>query len=379
VSELGRVLSVDEHVEGSVAAATASIGGATITVEDPTPFPEEGGTLTHTDATEVDHDYTFTAADLETGVLTLSGTLAAAVALDDPVRLDPLAVTREAVVALEDADDAPILARVPHSLVSWFSPGVRSLEDQEAALVAERRPGDWVVTDVLGRAYASMGLDVTDIRNDDGVPLLGGDPRKGVPYAVFGLGTESVILRAENMGPVDASGSGALPVGGSGNLRKIGVGGIDTGGIDLTISAPVKLDITANVSVINQEATACNVRLYVLITEAVGSGSFPGRQATNHLLADNGTARHCQVVKSRVVSIDAAPDNERVFKVWWALAQDSAGGIDAFVRNLEMTIRMSYAPGLATATEPDREPQWGTSVGSDVTGQYQVAEGDDVI
>lgn len=357
MTELGRVVEVDEQIAGSSATAVSNIGAGTITVEDPMPFAEEGGTLRHRSSAGVETVYDFTATDLDTGVITLDGTLTTAVAVDDTVRIDPLTITRQAVVALEDAPDAPILGRVPHALVPWLPPGTRSLLTQESVRMRERAPGDWFVEDVLGRGSASLGVDVIDVVNEDGVPLLGGDPRKGVATVIFPQGVELLLGRAENRGPVDCSGSGALPTGASGNVRKIGEGGIDTGGVQLILQAPVKIMVEMRASVVNDSGVAFNLRLYCLVTDTDTAEQFPGGQTTQGVGA-SGT-QHTQISKGRLFGVaDPTEDDPRSLRVWWAFNQDSASGKAVTVRNMEMNITVSAANSLPSAADPEREPAW---------------------
>lgn len=348
----GRVLSVDEYIVGSIVVTAASIGESTLTLETVEPFSDEGGTvLIETDTADIEIAYT--TVDDDTDVMTLASTLPAAVAVDDRVRVHPKAMERHAVVAPQDGEGAPIIALVPHHMIPWLRAGIRDDEDQEACIVRETDPGEWVVDNVLGVQYADMTYRSVDWSNEHGLNLMGGDIGSDTASSLFGLAVESVELFAENKGPVDIN----IPHF-TGVVRKIGEGGIDTDGVLVTIDRPVKITCEAYASVENTDSTGYNARMYVLFVEPSTSEQFRGRQATNWCPATD-TGHHRQVFKSRQVYFNASPDAPRSFRVYWGFQQDSGSGKTATIRNMGMTIRVSYAPGVPTDTEPDREPQWG--------------------
>lgn len=145
----GTVVLVEEQIAGSELIATASIGASTITVDNPTDFTAEGGTLI-IDPDGVPETKAWTTIDEVTGIITLSGTLASAHAIGDRVYPQPYQIERFANVALEDQEEL-LVARVPHSLYDRLPVGLRdeALSEMELVELQKGTDGELVVSDVL--------------------------------------------------------------------------------------------------------------------------------------------------------------------------------------------------------------------------------------
>lgn len=106
---------------GSGLVANAAIGAATLTVADPTDFEENGATL---DLGGI--EYTYSKADMQTGVITLATTLTVAALVDDPVLTLTATggIAQEWTLEYESADGAePDMAIIPQEMIPYFVPG----------------------------------------------------------------------------------------------------------------------------------------------------------------------------------------------------------------------------------------------------------------
>lgn len=354
MSEVGRVLSVEELLPSTNVVTAALAGETEVEVEDVAPFAEEGGTL-EVLGTAGRQSYTYGPPDDELNILTLDDPLDDALEVGDEVRV-PAAVSRYASVALDDAPDVPVLARIPHSLIGRLPPGVYDEDDLDAVAIREATPGDWRVTDVLGREFARAGFAETDWRNDRGVVLIGGDLENGVAEGIFGAGVIVPEFVAANNGPVDTS----FPAGGGGALRRIGRDGVNSGAIAITTDFPATVSISAEASVLNgDDDDGWNVRFYIVAIDPVLDITSVGRQGTQWCQAGDLTAgRHRQVSRSRQYRFDASPDDPQTRNFWWGFTNDTGVSHAAQVRNMAMTLRVSYAPDIATSEEPERAPAW---------------------
>lgn len=197
--QTGRVLAVENYTVGSVAAADAAAGVEVLEVTDPGAYDEAGGSVRITTDT-AEFVVAYESVDDVTGLMTLTGGLTAAVAADDPVAMEPRAVERTAVVALEDATGTPILAVVPHNLRLLVPEGVRGPGDAEAVLVEEYLPGTWRVADVLGlEPTLSIGSD--PLIRPDGFPRV-----KAYRTLDFNVGTNTDRIMGFNVIEKDTDG-----------------------------------------------------------------------------------------------------------------------------------------------------------------------------
>lgn len=370
--ETGRVLSVNEDLAGTTLAADAAGSATEILVNDTEGFDEDGGRLR---VLSVNGNATFGYVPDDDAVsLRLDAALGFAVTAGEEVRLEPLSIERYALVGLEDAPDAPILARVPHGLIQRLPAGIRDESDREAVSLEEAGPGAWVVTDVIGRGSASPGYFETDWANEYGVQLLGGQLGDDVPFGLFGAAvvTPDIVISYE--GPSAAI---AIPKSGSGTLRKIGQGGDTADPLALTLTFPTKITCNGHLSVSNlSDTVAWNARLFLLAVDTDTGTFYQGRPGTDFCGAGDGTnGRERQVVNDRQVFFDASPDAPRHLNWWWALQQDSADTThSAIVTHAKMTLRISYAPDVPTTDQPNRSPAWTDE--PDLIAAYKRAEGD---
>lgn len=150
----GTVASVDTAPLGDNLTAAAAIGDTVITVDDTTDFDgENGGTVTLGGVL-----YGYTTIDDDTGAISLASPLTAAAAVDDRVDVwdaaaGAAAVECRALVSMPDDVDAgdTIDAVVSIALVPLLPEGIRDPGTGETVTL-EERDGEWVVTDVRGKA-----------------------------------------------------------------------------------------------------------------------------------------------------------------------------------------------------------------------------------
>lgn len=150
----GTIASVSTVTLGDVLTAAASIGATTVTVDDTTDFDgENGGTLSLDGVL-----YGYTAVDDDAGIITLASPLTVAAAVDDRVDVwevaaGTAAVECRALVSTPDEVDAgdTIDAVVSHALVPLLAEGIRDPGAGETVTL-EEQAGEWVVTDVRGKA-----------------------------------------------------------------------------------------------------------------------------------------------------------------------------------------------------------------------------------
>jgi hypothetical protein len=362
MSETGRVISVDESVRGSSLAEDVLVNDVQIVVESVDDFEEDGGVLTVNGVR-----YAYTTPDDATLTIPVATQTLAAVE-GDPVLIYPQPVARYAQVVLEDAPDVPIAALVPHALVGRIASGLEAYGDFDAVEVVETSAGSWEVRDLLGRRYARSGMNETDWRNSKGLTILLGDPESDVAEYWF-TGAEMV---AEFVGPASVP----LPNPGS-TIRRVGRGGQGSNPVSITVDFPAKVTLAGVASVENGTATDCNVRLYLLAVDTADDSNMAGRQATQFVNGDDLTNnRHRQISNQRQLTMNGTPDDPLTYTFWWGFQQDSATASRAMtLRNLKMTLRVTYAPDLPTTESPERAPQWTTF--ADTTEAYTNVEGND--
>lgn len=361
MTETGRVLSVEEQLPGSTLSATALAGDEALSVASTEDFAEGGGTLQVRSGSTV-QIIDYGPPDDVALTLPLLTPLESAAEESDEVSL-PGAIERYAAVALEDAPDEAILARIPHSLIQKLPAGVRDLDDLDAVRIREEKPGLWVVEDVLAREFARVGIAETDWRNGKGLYLVGGDPQGG--EGLFGVGVISAEMVAENAGPVATT----FPLGSSDTWRRIGRIGVNSGAIQVVTDFPAKVTLSAVASIINTSGDDWNARLYIAAINPDTDEEYRGRQGTNYCPGGDGAAspqRHRQITNERQIFFDASMDSPTTMNFWWGFSRDAGASGSVSVRNLKMTLRVSYAPDVpidadtpaAIEVDEDREPRW---------------------
>lgn len=350
--DVGRLLGVEEQLLTTTATADTIVGATEIPVADTAPFAEDGGTLT-VHSTLGTQTYVYTAPDDEGLVLPITTPVTVAIREGDDVSV-PAAVERYATVRLDDAPDVAVLARIPHALVGRLPAGAYAEDDQDAVVITERTPGNWEVTDVLGREFARAGLADTDWRNDRGVRLISANLETDVAEMLF----SSWDFTAENAGPVNTS----LPASVSDSYRRVGRTGPASGAIAVTTDFPVKATVNAQASVLNGNDTdGFNVRFYIAVIDPDTDDLTLGRQGTQWCnQGDQTNGRHRQVTRSRHLWWDATPEAPQTRNFWWAFTQDSGTSKNVQLRNLQMVFRLAYSPDFPVPgdTSDERSPTW---------------------
>ncbi len=382
MTEVARLISVEETLPSSTVLIAAFAGEEVLALEDVAAFAEEGGTL-QVNGTAGLQTYAYGPPDDEANTLPLLTPLTDDVEEGDEVRV-PHALTRWASVVLDDAPDVPVLARVPHSLVGRLPSGVYADSDLDALTIAESAPGSWVVVDVLGREFARPGYADTDWTNSKGIKLIVGDGETDTAELLFG--THEMV--AENRGPEDTT----FPPASGGTWRRIGREGVGTGSVAVTTDFPAKVTLSGVASVINSSGTDWNVRFFLAAINADTGDEYLGRQGTTICQGGDGTApqKHRQVTNERQFFFDATPESPTRINFWWGFQQDTGASRSASVRNMKMTLRVSYAPDVPTdddpvtgtpgtetgTADPDRAPKW-TSF-ADTAESYVRVESNDL-
>src|SRR4249920_958022 len=116
-----RITSVEERIVGSSLVADTSIGAGSITVSDGTDFDLTGSLMIGAETPA------YTDVNEDTGVITLTGTLASTHTADDPVYVYPLTQERIAYLVAGDnpEDEEGMAARIPHALWDKIPVGIR--------------------------------------------------------------------------------------------------------------------------------------------------------------------------------------------------------------------------------------------------------------
>ena len=363
MKETGRVLSVEEEVIGSTVLVNTALGATELAVESTDDFEEAGGQLQIVNGHDI-QTIAYGPPDDEGATLPLLSPLTAAVEAGDEVSL-PGTVRRYAAVALEDAPDEAIFALIPHSLIQRLPAGVRDLDDLDAVSILEDTPGYWVVDDVIGRELARVGIGQTDWRNGKGLYLAGGDPTAGEGF--FGVGVISAEMVAENRGPVATN----IPLGSSNTYRRIGRTDAGSGAITVVTDFPAKVTLSGVASVINSSSVDWNVRFYLVGVNADTDEEYVGRQGTQFCNGNDSPSKHRQVTNERQLFFDASVDFPTRMNFWWGFTRDAGTSTlsqgACTIRNLKMTLRVSYAPDMpidtdstpgAIENDPDRAPAW---------------------
>lgn len=159
-NEQGLVLEVSLRHTGDEAAVDSALGASTITVYDTANFSETGGQLMVNNLI-----YTYLSADPDTGIITLSGTLTAAVLATDRVYAYPLAEEKWAMVKLTYEPEA-ISVRIPHSLTDKIAEGIRD-ETKQESVILEMVDGQWTVKDVF---YKAPTINIGYVSSDGSAP-----------------------------------------------------------------------------------------------------------------------------------------------------------------------------------------------------------------
>lgn len=155
----GMLVEVTVTNRQSHATQAQAIGDGTVTVEDPTQFAETGGSL---DIAGVGYDYT--AADPDTGIITLATNLTAAVVEFDPVSVVAGGQVAQDFNAIVDfGEGANVTVEIPYALRSQLSEKaydpplpVKVSDDLTTLLgVDGQQPGDMQITDDSGNVIWS--------------------------------------------------------------------------------------------------------------------------------------------------------------------------------------------------------------------------------
>lgn len=151
-TEPGRILSVAREPLGSGLSVAATVGASSITVDDPTPFDESGGSLL------LDGNvYAYTSVDPVADVITFAPgvtMLTAPGAGELAQDYDPVLglVTAETIAHVEvnaGAGGDAVTAVVDHSLIPLLVPGERGATGESVTI--EQRGLQWFVSEVHGQ------------------------------------------------------------------------------------------------------------------------------------------------------------------------------------------------------------------------------------
>lgn len=181
-----RIAAVEERVLGSGLVSNVSIGGGTLTISDGTEFDLTGQVLLGSEV------LTYTNIDEETGVITLSGTLAANHSADDIVYLYPLSQERVAYLVAGDdpKDEEGMAARIPHALWDKIPVGIRDWPLGEGETVQADFIGDELVIMELTGQVPVIDASFIDPGSFTAPPSDGIPPTTSpTPVVVAGIGT----------------------------------------------------------------------------------------------------------------------------------------------------------------------------------------------
>lgn len=192
--EYGYIDEVRKTFQGSALVASAGIGASVLLVGDAADFT--GGSLLLNDVV-----YPYTAVDYTTNTITLTGTLSATAAEDDPVYTVPSSVTYIATVSIADADD-PISARVPFGMTSVLPEGQRETALREVVAV-ELVNGEWRIKELLGEGTGLVQPDAYDPATIP-VPADGIPPATAPTVTISPLGYSGVLIRWTAVSNADA-------------------------------------------------------------------------------------------------------------------------------------------------------------------------------
>jgi hypothetical protein len=146
-TEHGHVVAVTSELDGDTLAADATASATVITLEDVSPFAETGGQAYIDDGTN-NEIVEYSSVDPDADTMTIPLGLANGYAAETPVVTYPPTRIRTARVRLDDDDDAPLLARVPYSMIALLPVGIREFGGE--SVIIELVRGSWVIKDVLG-------------------------------------------------------------------------------------------------------------------------------------------------------------------------------------------------------------------------------------
>lgn len=341
----GRVTAVEEDVKGTVITANASIGATLLHIDPTDDLDEDGGTLRIIDQTNGDQVLAYSAVDDDALTVTTDA-LTKAVVDGQVIQVEPLAMQRYALVALDD-DSLPIPAVIPHNLIRRIPPGSRDEADREAVLLHEDNPGEWSVTDVLGRGVARPGFGETDWGNENGDQLLAGDEASGTPTSL--LGTAVIVPKFRGSDSTERHIS--LPHVG---YNKMGEAGTTTDAMQFLVERPSIIDIDADAYIRNDTAVKWNCYFTVVVT--IGGVDSPGTPIRALTVANddantNDRPLHC--MRSFYVDPGGTPV---MVHLTWGYHNDSALNRDATVGGQKMRAEVTYAPDADPSG--DHPPVW---------------------
>lgn len=153
----GTVLAVTAEPYGDQLTEAVAPGAGSLTVYDAADFTERGGTL-HIGA----ETHSYTAADPDTGVITLTGTLASGYDADTDVEVWDVALgvpltDYTALVELPgELDTDAISATVAHALIPLLAEGIRE-PGQGEAVGLDSGPSGYVVANIIGKLPQLQG------------------------------------------------------------------------------------------------------------------------------------------------------------------------------------------------------------------------------
>lgn len=195
----GLIQAVRIATAGSYLAADAALAATSLVLESVLDFSTDGGQLTLNGVT-----YTYTAADYDTGTLTLSSGLTGAALTVDRVDVSPLSTEKLALVTTAGPGDA-VSARIPHALVDRVPEGIREPGDEESVQYSLDN-GEFVITDVVGRQPV-IGIEYIDPALTGKFPITATDIAPGAistpqlaANAIDGMTITGALLRTAATG-----------------------------------------------------------------------------------------------------------------------------------------------------------------------------------
>lgn len=182
--EHGKIISVDVVTLGDNLSEDAALAATTITVEDAADFDEDGGQLLLNGAV-----YVYTAADDDTGIITLDTPLVAAAVEGDEVAVyDPLYLTastdKVAQVAVigDDGNVDTLECIIAMHIADELEEGVRGNTGESVKL--ELDGGEWAIVDVLGLAdKGNHGTTSTVLAYQDAITVE--EAGAGISQAIY--------------------------------------------------------------------------------------------------------------------------------------------------------------------------------------------------
>lgn len=198
----GRVAVVQTTNLGEPAMATAAIGATTVYVADASTFDEFGGLVSVNDLL-----LAYSAIDVELNTITMSATLAVAIAEQDMIYVSPPTPVKTATVELPGEGDS-IPATVPHSLLDKLPDGIRVDGAGESVTLEKRGSYEYVVTDVIGEPLTQASLDY--IESEEGYGLTQSVAQVQDLNAIGQVSASGITTGAITLGGVDLASQLAL-------------------------------------------------------------------------------------------------------------------------------------------------------------------------